>query len=65
LNHILPTNSSARFTGGLGVKDFLKVQTVLEVDRRGLESIGPAAAGMAQAEGLEAHARAVALRLEK
>jgi histidinol dehydrogenase len=65
LNHILPTNASARFTGGLGVKDFLKVQTVLEVDRRGLESIGPTASGLAQAEGLEAHARAVALRLDE
>jgi histidinol dehydrogenase len=65
LNHILPTDSSARFTGGLGVKDFLKVQTVLEVDRRGLGNIGPTAVRLARAEGLEAHARAVTLRLEK
>jgi len=65
LNHILPTGSSARFTGGLGVKDFLKIQTVLEVDRRGLENIGPTAVSLARAEGLEAHARAVTLRLEK
>jgi histidinol dehydrogenase len=64
LNHILPTGSSARFTGGLGVKDFLKVQTVLEVDRRGLERIGPTAVHLARTEGLEAHARAVAVRLE-
>lgn len=63
LNHILPTGAAARYTGGLGVKDFLKVMTTLEVDRSGLFNIGPAAVCLAQSEKLPGHARSLQLRL--
>jgi len=62
LNHILPTNGAARYTGGLSVGDFLKVQTVLEVNRKGLKNIGPTAEILAKAEGLEGHTRAIQIR---
>ncbi len=65
LNHTLPTASAARYTGGLGVKDFLKIQTTLRVDADGIQKIGSQAAILARAEGLEAHARSVAIRLAK
>ncbi len=64
LNHILPTNTAARFTGGLGVRDFLKVQTTLRVSEEGLERIGPLARRLATEEGLHGHADAVARRLK-
>jgi len=63
LNHTLPTNRSARYTGGLSVMDFLKVQTTLRVERTGIESIGPTAQHLAELEGLAAHARSVEIRL--
>lgn len=63
VNHILPTNGAARYTGGLSVRDFLKVQTVVEVNRKGLLNIGPTAEILAKAEGLEGHARAIQMRL--
>ena len=63
LNHTLPTNRSARYTGGLSVRDFLKVQTTLRVERTGIESIGPMAQHLAGVEGLTAHARSVEIRL--
>lgn len=62
VNHILPTNGAARYTGGLSVRDFLKVQTVVEVNKKGLMSIGPTAEMLAKAEGLEGHARAIQMR---
>lgn len=65
LNHTLPTASASRYTGGLGVKDFLKVQTTLRVDSQGIRKIGPTAAALAAAEGLEAHVRSVKLRLNR
>jgi len=63
LNHILPTSRAARYTGGLSVKDFLKFQTVLEVSRKGVREIGPAAVCLAEAEGLFGHAASVRRRL--
>ncbi|OGD21525.1 MAG: histidinol dehydrogenase [Candidatus Aminicenantes bacterium RBG_16_63_16] len=63
LNHILPTNAAARYTGGLGVRDFLKVQTTLRVSEEGLGIIGPLARRLATAEGLPGHADAVVRRL--
>lgn len=63
-NHVLPTARSARFSSGLGVLDFMKRTSLLACDRAALEAIGPAAVTLARAEGLEAHARSVALRLE-
>jgi histidinol dehydrogenase len=63
-NHVLPTAGSARFSSGLGVLDFMKRTSLLACDAAALKAIGPAAATLARAEGLEAHARSVALRLE-
>jgi len=56
LNHILPTRGAARYTGGLSVRDFLKIQTTLRVEEKGLQAVGPAAERLARAEGLEGHA---------
>jgi len=62
-NHVLPTGRTARFASGLSVFDFLKRTTWISAERRGLEAIGPAAVALADAEGLSAHARSVAMRL--
>ena len=62
-NHVLPTARSARFSSGLGVLDFMKRTSLLRCDARSLEALGPAAVTLGKAEGLEAHARSVALRL--
>jgi histidinol dehydrogenase len=63
-NHVLPTGGAARFTGGVSVSSFQIAMTVQEVARQGIEAIGPCAVELARAEGLDAHLRAVALRLE-
>ncbi|TBR07609.1 MAG: histidinol dehydrogenase [Lysobacter sp.] len=63
-NHVLPTGGAARFTGGLGVASFQIAMTVQEVGRAGLAAIGGCAVALASAEGLDAHRRAVALRME-
>lgn len=63
-NHVLPTGRGARFQSGLSVSDFMKRTTWLAASENGLRAIGPAVMTLARAEGLEAHARAVALRLE-
>jgi histidinol dehydrogenase len=63
-NHVLPTARSARFSSGLGVLDFMKRTSLLKCDARSLEILGPAAVTLGEAEGLEAHARSVALRLK-
>jgi histidinol dehydrogenase len=62
-NHVLPTGRSARFSSGLGVLDFCKRTTFLGCDAAALAAIGPAAATLAHAEGLGAHARSVLIRL--
>jgi histidinol dehydrogenase len=62
-NHVLPTARSARFSSGLGVLDFMKRTSFLKCDARSLEALGPAAVTLGKAEGLEAHARSVAMRL--
>ena len=62
-NHVLPTGRSARFSSGLGVPDFLKRTTILRCDADSLRRIGPAAITLAEAEGLDAHALSVAIRL--
>ncbi len=62
-NHVLPTGRTARFSSGLGVYDFLKRTSILSCGSEGLRAIGPAAVALAQAEGLDAHALSVALRL--
>jgi histidinol dehydrogenase len=63
-NHVLPTAGTARFSSPLGVYDFQKRTSVIEVSERGAASLGPIAAVLARGEGLEAHARAAELRLE-
>ncbi|MET3825310.1 histidinol dehydrogenase [Sphingomonas sp. PvP055] len=62
-NHVLPTGRRARFSSGLSVLDFMKRTSFLELGVQGLAAIGPAAVALAEAEGLPAHARSVALRL--
>src|SRR5438876_5759743 len=62
-NHVLPTARSARFSSGLAVLDFMKRTSILKCGPDQLRALGPAAVTLAQAEGLEAHARSVGLRL--
>jgi len=62
-NHVLPTARSARFSSGLGVLDFMKRTSILKLDRAALQALAPAAMTLATAEGLDAHSRAVAIRL--
>jgi histidinol dehydrogenase len=64
-NHVLPTARSARFSSGLGVLDFLKRTSLLACDAESLRAIGPAAVTLARAEGLDAHALSVAIRLNR
>jgi histidinol dehydrogenase len=64
-NHVLPTGRSARFSSGLGVLDFLKRTTIIGASERGLGALAPAAIALAEAEGLGAHARSLALRLNR
>jgi histidinol dehydrogenase len=62
-NHVLPTGRTARFASGLSVYDFLKRTTWIQADAAALGRVGPAAVALAEAEGLQAHARSVAIRL--
>jgi histidinol dehydrogenase len=62
-NHVLPTGRTARFASGLSVFDFLKRTTFVAADAVALGRIGPAAVALAEAEGLQAHARSIAIRL--
>ena len=64
-NHVLPTGRTARFASGLSVFDFLKRTTWVAADAEALAHVGPAAVALAEAEGLGAHARSVAVRLGK
>ena len=62
-NHVLPTARSARFSSGLGVLDFMKRTTVLACTPESLRALGPAAITLGRSEGLDGHARSVAIRL--
>jgi histidinol dehydrogenase len=64
-SHVLPTSGTARFNSPLTVLDFIKLTSVITVDDAVLQKLGQAAQLLATAEGLDAHARAVASRLEK
>jgi histidinol dehydrogenase len=64
-NHVLPTARSARFSSGLSVLDFMKRTSIVGCDAGALAAIGPAAITLAEAEGLDAHARSVAIRLNR
>ncbi|MDH4986114.1 histidinol dehydrogenase [Aminobacter anthyllidis] len=62
-NHVLPTARSARFSSGLTVLDFVKRSSILKLGPDQLRALAPAAIALAKAEGLDAHARSVAIRL--
>ena len=64
-NHVLPTGRRARFASGLSVLDFMKRTSFLACDSASIQRIGPAAVALAEAEGLPAHGRSVALRLQQ
>ncbi|MBA2587199.1 MAG: histidinol dehydrogenase [Alphaproteobacteria bacterium] len=64
-NHVLPTSRTARFSSGLSVLDFMKRTTLLGLNARSMAAIGPDALTLAEAEGLEAHARSIAARLNQ
>src|SRR5579863_4039731 len=64
-NHVLPTARSARFSSGLGVLDFMKRTSILKCGPDQLRALGGAAIALANAEGLDAHARSVAIRLNR
>ena len=64
-NHVLPTSGTARFSSPLGVYDFQKRSSLIEVSEAGAQVLGPVAAELAYGEGLQAHARAAEFRLHK
>jgi histidinol dehydrogenase len=64
-NHVLPTARSARFSSGLGVLDFMKRTSILKCGPEQLRALAPAAIALGEAEGLDAHARSVAMRLNR
>jgi histidinol dehydrogenase len=64
-NHVLPTSGTARFSSPLGVYDFQKRSSLIEVSEAGAQVLGPIAATLAYGEGLQAHAQAAELRLRK
>ena len=64
-NHVLPTARSARFSSGLGVLDFMKRTSILKCGPAQLAKLGPSAIALGEAEGLDAHARSVAIRLNR
>jgi histidinol dehydrogenase len=64
-NHVLPTARSARFASGLGVIDFMKRTSILKCGPNQLRALAPAAIALGEAEGLDAHARSVAMRLNR
>jgi len=64
-NHVLPTSGTARFSSPLGVYDFQKRSSLIEVSEAGAQVLGPIAAELAYGEGLQAHAQAAELRLKR
>jgi histidinol dehydrogenase len=64
-NHVLPTAGAARFRGGLNAADFVRLVSVQRVTRRGLARIAPTVTTLARAEGLEAHARSIDIRIHQ
>jgi histidinol dehydrogenase len=62
-NHVLPTARSARFSSGLSVLDFVKRTSILKLGPEQLRQLAPSAIALARAEGLDAHAKSVAIRL--
>ena len=63
-NHVLPTSGAARFRGGLSAADFVRVMSVQRLTRPGLARLAPTVVALARAEGLEAHAESIEVRLK-
>jgi histidinol dehydrogenase len=64
-NHVLPTAGAARFRGGLSAADFVRVMSVQRITRAGLARLAPVILPLARAEGLEAHAESIEVRLRR
>jgi histidinol dehydrogenase len=64
-SHVMPTGGSARFTSALGVHDFLKVTSLVRLDRETVKTVGPAGVAIGYAEGLTGHARSIESRLSE
>jgi len=64
-NHVLPTSRAARFSSGLSLYDFLKRTSLVKCDQAAFAALGPHTVALAEAEGLPAHARSAAIRLEE
>ncbi len=64
-NHVLPTNGGARFTSGLSVRDFVRLQTYQKISAEGAERLASAALKLSKIEGLEAHKKSVEVRLRQ
>lgn len=62
-NHVLPTNSGAKFTSGLSVRDFIKLQTYQKISFKGVKKLAPAALKLSRIEGLDAHNKSIQIRL--
>jgi len=63
-NHVLPTDGTSRFTGGLSAKDFIKIQTYQYITKRGAKKLAPIAKEFASFEGLDAHKKSVEIRFK-
>ncbi len=64
-NHILPTNSSARFSSGLNVNEFYKRISYINLSKKGIETLGPSAITLANFEGLDGHAKSIEQRIRR
>jgi histidinol dehydrogenase len=64
-NHVLPTARAARYASGLSVLDFMKRSSILKLDAGQLRALGGAAMTLGEAEGLQAHARSISIRMNR
>jgi histidinol dehydrogenase len=64
-NHVLPTNTSARYSSGISVNEFYKRISYINLSKKGIETLGPSVITLANYEGLEGHARSVELRIRR
>ena len=64
-NHVLPTNSSARYSSGISVNEFYKRISFITLSKKGIETLGPSAITLANFEGLEGHAKSIKLRIRR
>ena len=64
-NHVLPTNGTAKFSSGLSVLDFYKRTTLVNFNKNNLNELGRHVITLAEAEGLDAHAKSISIRINK